>query len=177
MKSLSDELKAAKASAYATVAQIIDINTGVYKYTNDDRAITIGTDTYEPFPFKIAGGGILEGGQLDTLRVSFGNLPAYPNVASVMASIVLNNTWRDKHFLYYEAWFDAVNVFIGKELMFWGKIEGRPSLNRETCEVLVSPHFNPNTKRFQATQINRSTFPFLPQKGVVLAGYTIFRIK
>jgi hypothetical protein len=157
MKSYSPALIEEKKKQAVTTFYLVKI--GTYCFTDCNETIVYNNETFTPWPVKIDGIVSRDGSPLDTTRIIMSN------VDLSMSSFVLNGLFDNKSVYIYEAWFDSNMSIIGTDLLFVGKVDGRPSLTELECTITVAPHLNPWTQRFPRRRITKSLFPFLPQRG------------
>lgn len=157
MKTYSPELIAEKKKDSVQTFWLVKL--GTYCFTDCDQDITYGGDTYQSWTMKLSGFSAsdtnpLDGGQIDLA-----------NVELDLSSMVLNHLLKDADAYVYEAWYQADMTLIEVDLVFYGKVDGRPGLDEEWAQVKVSAHKNPFTARLQRTRITRTRFPYMPVRG------------
>jgi len=65
----------------------------------------------------------------------------------------------------YEQWYEQDMTLINTELVFAGKVDGKPGLTEEYASITVSGHINPWTQRFPRRRITKKNYPFIPDRG------------
>ncbi|MEM2899433.1 MAG: hypothetical protein QXT63_01455 [Thermoplasmata archaeon] len=170
MKTLSQALIDEKKKQNVTTFFLIKI--GSYHYTDCNKPIVYNSDTYNPIPLQISGIKLSDANTLDGCQIQLGN------VNLEFLSLVLNNLLKNQEVYIYEAWFNSSMDLIDVELIFSGKVDGRPGINEMWATITVAPHLNPWTQRFPRRRITKKEFPFLPERGTKFVwGSTIMTVK
>lgn len=170
MKNYSQALIDEKKKQNVTTFWLVKIST--YCYTDCNQAIAYNGDTYNPWPLQLNGMQSSDGSPLDAVTIGLGNA----NLE--LSSIVLNSLFKNADVFINEAWLDANNTIIAADLVFAGKVDGRPALNEMWATVTAAPHINPWTQGFPRRRITKKLFPFLPSRGDKFTwGQTIITIK
>jgi len=149
MKSLTQALQTEKAKANVTTFFLINLG-GLYGFTDCNVTINYNGLDYLPCPLQVNGFSVSNTSNLDGGSISFGN------ITNLFSSLVLNNDLRDMEVEIYEQWFDSANTVIDTEVVYIGKVSGRPSLNEQWCSVTVQSHKNPWTIRTPRRRITKT---------------------
>lgn len=157
MKTQSDALRDEQAKKEVTVFRLLKI--GSYCYTDYHKGVTFDGDTYDYFLFELpelrySDGSSLDGGEIKLSSVDL-----------TVASLVLNNLLKNVDVEIREQWYNSSAVLIDTELVFAGKVDGRPAINEKWITIKVSAHLNPWTQRFPRTRITKKNFSFIPERG------------
>lgn len=161
MKAYSPQLIAEKAKANVTTYWFIRI--GDFCFTDCPETIDHSGMTYIYYPIKLSAIEVSDANTMDGCQIELGS------VDLTAASLVLNNTIKYADVTIEEVWFDSTMTEIDSEIVFTGKVDGRPELNEEFAIITVSPHKNPWTARFPGTMISKYNFPNIPERGTKIA--------
>jgi phage-related protein len=132
MKNLPTSVLTEKAKSEIRSFKLLKLDT--YYFTDCDQSIQYSGDTYSPRPiilegFSASGEMPLEGG---TIKIG--------DVDLTIASLVLNNSLKDKDVVIYETYFDSSMNIVGTELVFEGRVEGQELPDEYWAVLKVSPY-------------------------------------
>lgn len=158
MKSLGATLLTEKAKGAVTVFNLVNIG-DTYFYTDCDVLLSYGGHNYTPMPMQLPAFKSSDGSVLDSGTVKLGN------VDRALSSLRLNGNLNNQLIYVYEAWYDSAMALIGTELIFAGKVDGKPALDELWATITVSANINPWTQRFPRRRITMKDFTAMPRRG------------
>jgi hypothetical protein len=114
-------------------------------------------------PLRLSGFVTSDGNPLEGGTIEVGNVPLD------MSAAILNDTLSNAYVYLYEAWYDDSMTFIEADLIYAGKVSGRPGITEQYATIQASPHLNPWSQRCPRTKITKKNFPFLPTRGLMFS--------
>lgn len=142
-KNLSNNLLTEKDKAACTRFYLVEID-DQYFFTDCDKDLLVSARNYLAWPLTVSGFKNSDGLPLDGGEVSLGN------VNHAISAYILNNLFTSKMIQIYEAWFDASMVYIDKEILFSGLVDGE-EVDEEwaiiTAAAFIFPWDSPSPRR------------------------------
>ena len=170
MKSFSPQLSAEKAKQNVISFWFIAI--GDYYFTSCPKNYIFNSITYQYCPLEISAIKISDGDTSDGCEIRLNS------VDLTVAALVLYNSFKYATVTIEEVWFDINMQIIDSEIVFRGKVDGRPSLDEQGAIITVAPHNNFWQLKCPGIIISKYTFPNMPERGTRIAwGDTIITIK
>lgn len=148
MKYLDPTLQAEKAKANVTSLFIVKI--GDYLFTDFNITINYYGDPCTPRALDLGAITTSDGSPLDGTTIKVGNAD------NAMSAIILNNELKNALVKIEEAYLDENLAIVGQELIFWGKVDGRPGFDEQWADITVAALYNPWTQRFPRRRLSKN---------------------